>query len=160
MTQILPRNSVGTAQLKNRAVTTAKLRNQAVTNAKIRRNTITSNRIRNGTLRRADFAPGELFAEGGAPGPAGPPGVSGLQRVDIASATSSVDSRSVALTCPAGKRVLGGGARVTGEGSNRVSIVESYPGDANTWNARAAEVVSTTAQWQLHAFALCANVAD
>jgi hypothetical protein len=155
-TQLLPANSVGTAQLRTGAVTNAKLRNQAVTNAKIRRNTITSNRIQNGTLIRADFRPGQLEDGVGAPGA---PGISGLQRVDTVTDTSSSGSKTVSVSCPSGKRVIGGGARVTGGGANRVSIVESFPdSDGSKWNARANEVVGTSATWSLQAYALCAIV--
>jgi len=155
-TQLLPRNSVGTAQLRTGAVTNGKLRNQAVTNARIRKNTITSNRIQNGTLIRADFRPGQLEDGAGAPGS---PGISGLQRVDTATDTSSSGSKTVSVNCPSGKRVIGGGARVTGGGANRVSIVESFPdSDGSKWNARANEVVGTSAVWSLQAYALCAIV--
>lgn len=159
VTQLVPRNSVGTVQLKNNAVSTAKLRNQAVTGAKIRSNTITSSDVRNGSLIRADFAPGQL-AENVPTGEPGQPGISGLQRVAGTTAMSSVNSKSVTVSCPSGKRVVGGGARAAGSGSNRISVVESYP-DANEskWNARATEVVSTTATWELEAYALCAIVA-
>jgi hypothetical protein len=158
VSQLVPRNSVGTAQLRTGAVTNAKLRNQAVTDSKIRRNTITSSRIQNGTLVRADFRPGQLSDDG--PGTPGAPGISALQRVDVSTAASSVNSKSVVVNCPSGKRVVGGGARVTGDGSNRVSIVESFPDSAgDRWNARAAEVVGTTGSWQLQAYGLCAIVA-
>jgi hypothetical protein len=157
VTQVVPRSSVGTLQLKNNAVSTAKLRNQAVTGAKIRSNTITSSDVRNGSLIRADFAPGQLGEA--VPGEPGQPGISGLQRVVGTTAMSSVNSKSVTVSCPSGKRVVGGGARAAGSGSNRVSVVESYP-DANEskWNARATEVVATTATWELEAYALCAIV--
>ena len=56
----VPKNSVGTAQLKGSAVTTGKLAASAVTSAK----------VRNRSLLRADFAPGQLVA--GPAGPAGP----------------------------------------------------------------------------------------
>jgi hypothetical protein len=52
---VLPRNSVGTAQLKTNAVISAK--------------------VRNGSLRRADFARNQLPA--GPTGPVGPPGPAG-----------------------------------------------------------------------------------
>jgi hypothetical protein len=157
VTQLVPRNSVGTVQLKNNAVSTAKLRNQAVTGAKIRSNTITSSDVRNGSLIRADFAPGQLAEN--VPGEPGQPGISGLQRVVGTTTMSSVNSKSVTVSCPSGKRVVGGGARAAGSGSNRITVVESYP-DANEskWNARATEVVSTTATWELEAYALCAIV--
>ena len=57
--------------------------------------------------------------------------------------------------------MIGGGARVTGNGSGKVSIVESFPdSDGTKWNAAAREVVATTASWQLTAYALCAHVAS
>jgi hypothetical protein len=157
VTQLVPRNSVGTAQLRNGAVTNAKLRSQAVTNTNIRKNTITTSRVQNGSLLLADFKPGQI--EGGVPGTPGAPGVSGLQRVDAVTDTSSSGSRAVSVNCPSGKRVIGGGARVTGGGANRVSIAESFPdSDGSKWNARANEVVATSATWALQAYALCATV--
>jgi hypothetical protein len=76
----LPRNSVGTAQLKANAVATAKIRNNAVTTAKLRNNAVTSTKVLNGSLTAADFAPGQLPAgeagPAGAAGPAGPAGPS------------------------------------------------------------------------------------
>jgi hypothetical protein len=64
----LPRNSVGTAQLKNRAVTAPKIRNGAVTASK----------IPNGSLTAAEFAPGTLLqGERGLPGATGATGAPG-----------------------------------------------------------------------------------
>lgn len=64
------------------------------------------------------------------------------------------------MTCAGGKRVVGGGARVTGDGAAKVSITESFPDSAgNKWNGRADEVVATGGNWQLQIYALCANVA-
>ena len=62
VSQLVPRNSVGTLQLRNNAVSTPKLRNNVVTTAK----------VRNRTLRAVDFAPGQIPA-----GPAGPAGAAG-----------------------------------------------------------------------------------
>jgi hypothetical protein len=58
---VLPRNSVGTPQLKENAVTSIKLAAGAVR----------SSDVKDGSLARADFARGQLPA-----GPAGPPGPS------------------------------------------------------------------------------------
>jgi hypothetical protein len=75
---VLPKNSVGTAQLKKKAVTGGKLKENAVTGAK----------VKNGSLLAADFKPGQLPAgeQGpkGDPGPQGPkgdPGVPGANSV-------------------------------------------------------------------------------
>jgi hypothetical protein len=68
----LPRNSVGTIQLKNNAVTSAKLASNAVTSAKIASsavtgakiaaNAITTDKVKDGTLVKEDFKAGELPA--------------------------------------------------------------------------------------------------
>ena len=136
----VPKNSVGTAQLKTGAVTTKK--------------------VKNGTLLKGDFKPGQLPA--GAPGPQGPPGapgVSGLERVDVTTAASSANSKSLLVNCPSPKRAIGGGARVLGNGANRVSINANFPDSSGTqWDASAVEVVATAATWQLQAYALGATV--
>jgi hypothetical protein len=146
----LPRNSVGTIHLKPDAVVTGK--------------------VRDGTLRVRDFAPGQLPAgeqgpqgekgEKGDAGPQGPPGVSGLQRVSAASASTSDDPKTVTVTCPAGKRVVGGGANLEGVGStDGVALRDTYPTSDTTWRADAYETDPTPSAWSLEAWALCATVA-
>jgi hypothetical protein len=61
----LPRNSVGTKQLKKNAVSGPKLKGNAVSSSK----------VRNGSLLAADFMAGQLPA--GGQGPVGPPGPRG-----------------------------------------------------------------------------------
>lgn len=137
----VPKNSVGTAQLKTGAVTTKKVKDR--------------------TLLRTDFKPGQLPAGPVGPqGPVGPPGISGLQRFDVVSASNSSSSKTAIASCPSGKRPVGGGARVIGNGANAVSIIENFPDSDNVhWNAKASEVVATAQTWQLQAYALCATVA-
>jgi hypothetical protein len=150
----VPRNSVGTAQLKNRAVTTKKLA----------RNAVTSSEVKASSLLRSDFKPGQLPAGPQGPqgpqGPAGPPGISALQRVDVTTPLSSVNSKTLLVDCPSPKKAVGGGARVLGNGASRVSITANFPDSSGTqWDASAAEVTATAATWQLQAYALCATVA-
>ena len=87
--QLVQPNSVGTVQLKNSAVTTSKLRDGAVTSAK----------VKDRTVRAVDLAPGLL-----------PSGISGYE---IVSAQNTVSSafvhNSLFLSCPPGKKVIGGG---------------------------------------------------
>ena len=65
----VPKNSVGTRQIKNRAVTAAKLRKNSVNSAK----------VRNRLLRAVDFRKGQLPRGATGPlGPVGPPGATGL----------------------------------------------------------------------------------
>jgi hypothetical protein len=147
-------------------VTTPKLKNDAVTIDKLAANSVVSGNVKNGTLLKEDFKSGQLPAgpagpagPQGPPGPKGSPGVSGLQRVDASTSSSSANSQSVVATCPSGKRIVGGGARVTGNGANKVSINENFPdSDGNKWNAKAVEVVATGATWQVQAYGLCARV--
>ncbi len=156
----VPNNSVTTAKIKNGAVTTPKLKNAAVTNAKLAANAVTSAQVKNGSLLKADFQPGQLPAGPTGPqGPTGPPGISGLQRLDVATPSSNSNSKTVIVTCPTGKKVVGGGARVIGNGAGVVSIIENFPdSDGVHWNAKANEVVATALTWQLQAYALCATV--
>ncbi|MBV9311511.1 MAG: hypothetical protein JOZ73_11800 [Solirubrobacterales bacterium] len=65
----LPRNSVGTKQIKNRAVTNKKLANGAVTAAKVKNGTLTGNKINSsslGTVPQASNA-ANASALGGSP---------------------------------------------------------------------------------------------
>lgn len=149
----VPRNSVGTAQLKASAVTTGKLAPNAVTSAK----------VRNRSLLRADFAVGQLPAgppgptgPAGPTGPTGPPGLSGVERVETTSASNSLPSKTAFMACPTGKRLLGGGARLNPVLA-QVAIQQSYPDNDNIYRATAREIVGTPGNWSLTVFAVCAN---
>jgi hypothetical protein len=124
----LPRNSVGTAQIKRHAVTKGKLaRGVAISGPRGRRG-----------------APGP-------PGAAGAAGISGLVIVDNAGGQLG------AATCPAGKRALGGGAHAFG-GNGSGALVSSEPtSDGRGWTAT-AESVSGVAQTGVMIYAICATV--
>ena len=139
----LPRNSVGTAQLKASAVTSAKVKNR--------------------TLLRADFASGQLPAGPAGPtgpigpaGPAGPAGLSGLERVDTTSASNSVTSKTQATTCPTGKRLLGGGVRLNPLLA-QLNVQQAFPDNDNVFRATVREVTATAANWSITVFAVCAT---
>jgi hypothetical protein len=143
----VPRSSVGTPQLRTGAVTTSKIRANAVTGAK----------VRNRSLRRADFAPGQLPAGPTGPaGPAGPPGLSGVERVETTSVMNSGQFKSAFLACPAGKRLVGGGARINGGTNFPVALIQSFPDNDNVWRASARESSATNVSWSLTVFAVCA----
>ena len=142
-------NSVGTAQLKARSVT----------NKKVADNAITSRKVLNRTLQRVDFASGQLPA--GPPGPAGPagpqgaPGLSGVERLDVTSVTNSGASKSMAIPCPSGKRLLGGGARLNPQLA-QLALQSSYPDNDNVYRVTAREITATAANWSVTVFAVCA----
>jgi hypothetical protein len=154
---VVPKGSVGTPQLKNGAVTAPKLRNGAVATPKLRNGAVTTLKVLNGSLLAEDFKPGQLpGGQKGDKGDPGPPGLSEVQVVSAASATNSSSSREVNVSCPAGKTLTGGGARLAvGPAlSNFVALSKSAPA-GNTWSAAAAEIVASNANWTLHAYAIC-----
>jgi hypothetical protein len=150
--------------------------NESLTGLDILNNSLGSAEIKNGSLLPVDFKgalPGGQQGPQGQPGPAGPQGpagpagpagpqgaagVSGLQIVNAQSVNDSTDDKSVQVSCPAGKQVVGGGARIYG-GAAYAALDESYPNSATTWRATAYETDPTGAGWYVIAFALCANVA-
>jgi hypothetical protein len=139
----IPRNSVGTVQLKNSAVTSAKVKNRS--------------------LLRADFASGQLPAgprgpagPAGPAGPMGPPGLSGVETVESTSDNNTINSKTQAMACPAGKRLLGGGTRLNPI-LTQVAIQTSFPSSDNIYRATAREMTTTGANWSLTVFAVCAT---
>jgi hypothetical protein len=134
----LPRNSVGTVQLKNNAVNSAK--------------------VKNASLRAADFAPGQIPP--GPAGPQGPPGASGLQLISGSGASNSTSPKSQQQDCPAGKRAIGGGAVITGAGTNTF-LSTSRPTDPGTgWIAVGREATGGNAgNWAVQTWVVCATFA-
>ncbi|HET6623340.1 MAG TPA: hypothetical protein VFG70_02330 [Gaiellaceae bacterium] len=153
----VPRASVGTAELRNGAVTTAKIKNGNVTSADIADGGVSSADVRNGSLRRVDFRPGQI--PHGPTGPQGPPGVSGREQVASETPLTSASPKNLTATCPAGKKVLGGGVEISGAGRARVTAVENHPAGDNAWEAEAWEAVATGATWKVVVHAICATVA-
>lgn len=88
--------------------------------------------------------------------PPTPTGVQGLEILNVATALDSSSPKSAVVNCPAGKRVIGGGARATGGGAVEVAVSEAYPTSAAQWTTLAREVNATGASWTLTAYAFCA----
>jgi hypothetical protein len=88
--------------------------------------------------------------------PAAPQGVAGLEILSTATALDSSSPKSAVVNCPAGKRIIGGGARATGGGAVEVAVSEAYPSSTTQWTTIAREVNATGASWTLTAYAFCA----
>ena len=155
---IIPKNSVGSAQLKTGAVTAAKIKNGTLTAAKFKAGQIPAG---------AQGPKGDAGAQGpagaqGASGPQGPkgdaglPGLSGLQIVQATTADDTFDKFQNA-TCPAGTRVIAGGARATP--TDYSIAIQSWPDDAGqSWNARGRN--PNPGAWGMTVYAVCASVAQ
>jgi hypothetical protein len=100
----------------------------------------------------------------------GSPGVSGLERVVNQTQVDSSDAKELVVACPAGKKVLGGGAHLQGlpDLNNQnplpdivfesIAISSSFPSGDGEWFARAHEHTDTDEPWSLTVFAICASV--
>jgi hypothetical protein len=156
------------SQIANNTISHLDVKNNDLRSADVRDNTLTSADVLNGTLKAIDFAPNQLkpgpagpAGPAGAQGPAGPqgaPGLAGLEIVKVQGPLSSDSSRLTTVTCPAGKKVVGGGGQVVG-GAGDVALDESYPLNATAWRAVANETNATAAAWFLSAYAVCATAA-
>jgi len=160
-TKLLPKHSVGTAQLKSSSVTGTK--------------------VKDGSLLATDFAAGQLprgeKGEPGAPGPkgdAGPrgevgprgatgsPGASGYVEVEALSDFNSTTEKSAQAVCPEGTKIVGGGATINGAAG--VAIRSSVPvprgGEVpDFWSVFAFEAIPTASDWGINARAICMRVA-
>jgi hypothetical protein len=110
-------------------------------------------------------ANGKLPSSIGAVGPAGPAGpagavgVSAEQLVTSETSTNSNAVKSQSVSCPSGKKVLGGGAAVNTT-SNSLAITRSSPaGDLSGWTAEAQETAVFAGNWRVTVYAVCAKVA-
>ena len=112
----------------------------------------------NGKLPTSIGAVGPVGPAGKA-GPTGPIGVSAEQLVTADSSTNSNTVKSRSVSCPSGKKVVGGGAAVNTT-SNSLAITRSSPsGDLTTWTAEAQETAAFAGNWRVTVYAVCAKVA-
>ena len=146
----VPKNSVGTPNLKRNAVTARKLAPNAVR----------TGHVLDGTLLAADFKAGQIPQ--GAKGDKGDPGAPGLSGVQIVTAQKNVVNKTadeLTATCPAGKRVIGGGNNtnkiVVGGGFGPL-VYLSRPSSNTGW--RVGMAASPAQSWTLTVYAVCANV--
>jgi hypothetical protein len=112
----------------------------------------------NGKLPSSIGAVGPVGPAGRA-GPTGAVGVSAEQLVTSDTSTNSNTVKSQTVSCPSGKKVLGGGAAVN-TSSNSLAITRSGPSvDLSAWSAEAQETSAFAGNWRLTVYAVCAKVA-
>lgn len=172
-TAVFPPESVGTLQLKPNAVTSPKLRNGSVTGLDVQKRTLTGAHVKPGTLIAANFRSGQLPAgakgdrgdegdkgdrgEKGAKGDKGEPGISGYQIVQSAPGSLAANgSQLIRVTCPAGKKAIGGGGHQASAVGGVAYITSSRPIDENQWQAAFKNPTATPAS--VWAVVVCAAV--
>lgn len=179
-TQHLANGAVTTPKLRSGSVTTAKLRSGAVTGAKIAPATIGSSQLANGSVRAGqlggqvvtepkikDGAVSESKLASGAvtSGKLASNFLAQLVRnVSYVTATSpgGGNLQTVTAECPAGKQVVGGGAKVKPGFSETAGLIESYPflgeyGRRTGWTATVTREGSDGGVISVEAYAICAE---
>lgn len=153
----LPKNSVGTAQIKAKAVSRAKLAAGSVDGSKIAANAIDGSKVKDGTLSGSDINLATLAKVPSATS-ADTAGSAAIARLKIVTATGTADDSSgtpLTATCDAGLNVVGGGASVADQ--NKGYVNDSFPSAANAWMAHFyASSGQTTAAT---VYAICAPAA-
>lgn len=109
----------------------------------------------------------------GPAGPAGPAGgVAGYEIVTSDTAMQNVDEQIGVATCPAGKRILGGGSFVFNDttpisGDHSLVVTgESHPfpgfpsASLDSWRVRAVRLPPAISSWHMRIFAVCAPAAS
>lgn len=146
----LPKNSVGTSQIKNNAVVAAKIKSSAVESAKLKNDAVVAAKIKNGAIETAKLAndavtgaqvkAGSLDASDITGAVAAANVANGLAKVTYKTATATVPAysgsgsapgASATATCDAGQSVLGGGIDVESDADEIVN--DSHPAGTNGW---------------------------
>lgn len=166
----LPRNSVGTSQIKAGGVTASDIRKSAVTSRTVRDGSLLSKDFKAGQLPPGPAGPqglpgikGDTGAQGplgpvGPVGPAGPPGVSEYQRVQTIHTVQPGDTFiDISAACPAGKKLLGGGVAVQ---DSAFYIKYAYPQSNDVFALSASLLPTRSVTTTSNAFvvAICGKV--
>jgi hypothetical protein len=82
--------------------------------------------------------------------------VSGYAYVQESVGPNSNTENSVFVVCPPGKKILGGGARISGDPST-VAITEAWPETDGRFRAVAREIAPEAGNWTLLVYGMCAD---
>jgi hypothetical protein len=153
----LPRNSVGSAQLRDGSVASPEVRNRSLQATDL-------------SLAARRFLRSQRGAIGpqGPAGPQGPPGTAGAGGTTTAGASTALavtyptaagtvaagEVTSATASCGAGQRVTGGGVRI--ESASDSAVRETYPTINNTaWTARVGNDDVSGGPFSYTVFAVC-----
>ncbi len=138
----LGNESVGTGKLAKKSVTEATLAAESVGTGKIDNEAITSAKVSSTVWRQL---------------------LKNITYVTETSVNDTETSKSTTATCPVGKEVIGGGARINSAATVNVVPSESAPVVSATnsrvgWVAGGREYAPEPGNWQVVAYAICAEL--
>ena len=153
---VLPRASVGAAQLKKDAVTSIKVKNRSLLAVDFKRGQLPAG----APGAKGDKGDKGVNGDKGDKGDKGDTGAPGLSEVEIVKSTSVSNSsdKGVAANCPAGKKVIGGGGYTSTTTSTSVWVAISHPPTDTSWRAYGIEASGYAGNWTVTAVAICAKV--
>lgn len=177
--------AVTAGKLKNGSVISAKLANGAVINAKIANGAVTASKLGNGAVTGSKLAKDAVTANAIGPesvgtGKLGNEAVTSgkisssvwsqlLKNVTYVTETSVNDSeptKTVTATCPTGKEALGGGVKINGGSTDpKAGVAPSVSAPVTSatnsrvgWEAGGREIGEENLNWQVVAYAICAQL--
>jgi hypothetical protein len=131
------------------------IKNSSIQSKDIKNSSVTGSDVKNKSLTPGDFS-GSVTGPAGAQGARGPAGLSGVERVAETVPNSSNNAKTHTVTCPVGKRVIGGGARIV-SGEGQVTLDESYPNSDTTYFGETRTIGGGNVDHGLVVVAICAN---
>ena len=152
----LPKNSVGSKQLKAKAVTNAKLATNSVSKPKIQANAVDSSKVKDGSLTGTDI---NLASLGKVPSAAtadtaGSAPIARVKQVTAtANTTGGADPATAIATCDPGLVAVGGGASIADQANGYINDV--YPSGASAFIAHAFGASGNT----MTVYVICAPAA-
>lgn len=176
------KEAITAPKLKNGAVISAKLATNSVINSKIANGAVTSGKLANGSVRSGQLGgsvvteaklknaavSGNKLGEGAVSASKVSPALLAqlLKNVTYVTETSINDSettKSATATCPTGKQAIGGGVRINSPATVNVLPSESAPVVSATnvrvgWIAGGREFAAEAGNWQVVAYAICAEL--
>ena len=158
----LAANSVVSSKIAKKAVTNAKLGTEAVSSSKLGKNSVTNEKISSEAVTTGKIG-NESISSGKLSSSLWRQLLKNVTPVTETSVNDSETEKAVTATCPPGKEVIGGGARINAPAAVNVALNQSYgPSNANnsrtTWIASGREPVAEVGNWQVVAYAICAEL--
>ncbi len=130
---------------------------RSIDGSKLELNTVTAREIREFGMKTSFAGVADTAISAGSLN--GVPAAAHVRNAEVIQADSALNSaspKSITPVCPAGKLVIGGGAEILGP--EPVAVRKTAPNaDRTGWLAEGFEANGTPDNWQLRAYAVCAE---